>query len=103
MKKVAFIIALSVLLAHGVKAAEAISPKGQVVTLQDRIEIAAEDLPQAIKDTIDEKSETKDLTISKAYQVTDEEGNVIYEVKFGTGERSIEKKYDAEGKILVEE
>ncbi|QDH79421.1 hypothetical protein FKX85_10395 [Echinicola soli] len=103
MKRVAFIIALGALVSLGVEASEGISPKGSIVHLQDRIEIAPEDLPQAIKDTIDEKSETKDLTISKAYQVTDEEGNVIYEVKFGTGEQSITKKYDAEGKILVEE
>ncbi|GGF18034.1 hypothetical protein [Echinicola rosea] len=103
MKRVAFIIALGMMMSLEVKASVAISSEGSIVHLQDSLEIAPEDLPQAIKDTIDEKSETKDLTISKAYQVTDEEGNVIYKVKFGTGEQSIEKKYDAEGKILVEE
>ena len=94
---------MGAMVSFGVKASEPLSPEGPIVHLQDSIEIAPEDLPQAIKDTIDEKSDTKDLTISKAYQVTDKEGNVIYKVKFGVGSQSIERKYDAEGKILVEE
>lgn len=103
MKKVAFIIAMCFCAAMGVKASATEVTKVEIHKVQDKIEIAASDLPQVVKDAIEEDSETKDLSISNAYQVTDQNGEVTYEVKFGTGEQSITNTYDAEGKKLVEE
>ncbi len=103
MKKLALILALGVLTATGVQALPLTSPTAILQVAQDKVEISPEDLPQAVKDTIAESEETKDLTISKAYQKTDEEGKVTYKVKFGSEEDGITKKYDAEGNEIVEE
>ncbi len=103
MKKLALIFAFGVFTAAGVQALPLATPAAIVQVAQDKVEISPEDLPQAVKDAIAESEETKDLTISKAYQKTDEEGKVIYKVKFGTEEDGITKKYDAEGNEIVEE
>ncbi|MDN3668317.1 hypothetical protein QWY93_03110 [Echinicola jeungdonensis] len=103
MKKLVLIFAFGVFTAAGVQALPVNESPAFVQTVQDKVEISPEDLPQAVKDTIGESEETKELTISKAYQITDDEGKVIYKVKFGTEEEGITKKYDAEGNEIVEE
>ncbi|MBD8487742.1 hypothetical protein IFO69_03170 [Echinicola sp. CAU 1574] len=103
MKKLALIFALCAFTVAGAQASVLMPQLNVTKVIQDKIEIAPEDLPQAIKDTIVENDETKDLTISNAYQLTDAEGNVTYKVKFGMEEESITKEYDAEGNEIVEE
>ncbi|MDN3670518.1 hypothetical protein QWY93_14440 [Echinicola jeungdonensis] len=103
MKKIALIFALGVFSFAGIQAAPVVNSNFTVVQeIQDENEIAPEDLPQAVKDTIAEKDETKDQTIAKAFQLTDEAGNVEYKVVFGTEEEGLSKKYDAEGNEIVE-
>ncbi len=99
MKKIALIIALGAFTVAGVQAIENMETSVAVYQelAQDKAEIKPEDLPQAVKDTILESEDTKDLVISKAYQITDEEGNVHYKVVFGEDEDAVTKKYDAEG------
>jgi len=105
MKKLTLIIAFGVfaIVAVNVQASPTLIEEQTIQVLQDKVEISPEDLPQAIKDAIAENDEIKDLTISKAYQLTDDEGNVIYKVKFVDGENTITKKYDAEGNEIVKE
>ncbi|WP_460544813.1 hypothetical protein, partial [Echinicola sediminis] len=97
MKKLAIIIAFGAFTLLEVQASPVLLEERVSQVLQDKIEILPEDLPQAVKDSIEEGETTKDLTIYKAYQLTDDEGNVIYKVKFGEGEDIITKNYDAEG------
>lgn len=99
MKKIVLIIALGAFTIAGVQAIGNIDPSETmyVELAQDKAEIAPEDLPQPVKDTIEEGEDTRYLEISKAYQSTDEEGNVHYKVVFGEGDDAITKKYDAEG------
>ncbi len=103
MKKIALIFALGAFTFAGIQAAPVVKSNVALVQeVQDENEIKPEDLPQAVKDTIAEKEETKDQTIAKAYQITDEQGNVEYKVVFGTEEEGFSKKYDAEGNEIVE-
>lgn len=102
MKKLALVIALGTFAFAGVQAAPQISNLETVQTLQDRVKIEPEDLPQVVKDTILDSEETKSLTISEAYQVTDAEGTITYEVTFGVEEEALTKKYDSEGNEITE-
>jgi len=102
MKKLALVFALGTFVFAGVQAAPQISNTEIVQSQQGKVEIEPEDLPQAVKDTILDSEETKSLPISNAYQVTDAEGEVTYEVVFGVEEESITKTYDSEGKEIVD-
>ncbi|GAB3664962.1 hypothetical protein GCM10028791_40670 [Echinicola sediminis] len=102
MKKLALVFAFGVVTFAGVQAAPQISNTMVEQTLQGKVEIQPEDLPQAVKETILDSEETKTLPISKAYQVTDAEGEVTYEVTFGIEEEATTKTYDAEGKEIVD-
>ncbi|UCS95479.1 hypothetical protein KZP23_10915 [Echinicola marina] len=103
MKKYVFILAIGMLMSTGLQAMELFPTSAMELSAQDKVEIAPEDLPQPVKDAIADSDETKDWTISKVYQMTDDEGSVIYKVIFGEGEESITKKYDAEGKEIKED
>lgn len=103
MKKFAFIIVIGMLMSSGLQAMDFFTASVVELTDQDKVEISPEDLPQAVKDAISDSDETKDWTISKVYQMTDDEGSVIYKVMFGEGEDSVAKKYNAEGKEIKED
>ncbi|MDN3668932.1 hypothetical protein QWY93_06285 [Echinicola jeungdonensis] len=103
MKKLALVFALGAFTFAGVQAAPVFSNVAVIQTVEDKVEIEAENLPQAVKDTILGSEETKALAISKAYQITDAEGTLSYEVVFGMEEDALTKKYDAEGKEISEE
>jgi len=64
----------------------------------DKVEINEADLPQPVKDAIQNDFEVKGLEISKAYQVT-KENKLYYKIKFsgGTPGEEITRKYDATG------
>ncbi|WP_215225393.1 hypothetical protein [Echinicola shivajiensis] len=105
MKKLALVLALGTFTFAGVQASNILTnPEFDLVqTVQDnKEEIKAEDLPQAVKDTITESEETQSLSISKAYKTLNADGTVTYEVKFGMEEDSTTKKYDAEGNEIIE-
>ncbi|KEO74474.1 hypothetical protein [Anditalea andensis] len=103
MKKSIIIIAIS-LLAITVKA-QIISPTPTIIeqTSQDRVKINPADLPQAVKTTISEKAETKDLQMTEAYQITNEEGEIHYEVFFDNAGEILNKKYNAAGEAVKED
>ncbi|WP_186756187.1 hypothetical protein [Echinicola salinicaeni] len=103
MKKYVFILAIGMLISSGLQAMEILPTVNVELSDQDKVEILPEDLPQPVKDAIADSDETKDWTISKVYQMTDDEGSVIYKVMFGEGEESITKKYNAEGKEIKED
>ncbi|WP_215223080.1 hypothetical protein [Echinicola shivajiensis] len=103
MKKFAFIIVIGMLMASGLQAMDIFPASTVELSAQDKVEISPEDLPQPVKDAIADSDETKDWTISKVYQMTDDEGSVIYKVTFGEGEDSVTKKYNAQGKEIKED
>lgn len=103
MKKFAFIIVIGMLMSSGLQAMDIFPASNVELSAQDKVEISPEDLPQPVKDAIADSDETKDWTISKVYQMTDDEGSVIYKVMFGEGEDSVTKKYNAEGKEIKED
>ncbi|WP_186755769.1 hypothetical protein [Echinicola salinicaeni] len=105
MKKLALVLALGTFTFAGVQASNIpTDPEFNLVqSFQDKEEIKAEDLPQAVKDTITESEETQSLTITKAYKMLNIDGTVTYEVKFGMEEDAVTKKYDAEGNEIIEE
>ncbi len=72
---------------------------GYYLTSQEKVEIKAEDLPEAVRRTLTEDS-YKDWTVSKAYSVTDDKGTHYYEVALVKGEETATVKLDKEGKVL---
>ncbi|UCS94453.1 hypothetical protein KZP23_05345 [Echinicola marina] len=105
MKRLALVLALGTFAFAGVQASTIKTDNefNLVQIVQDKEEIKAEDLPQAVKDTITESEETQALTISKAYKMLNADGTVTYEVQFGMEEDAVTKKYDAEGNEIIEE
>jgi len=70
---------------------------------QDRIRIATDDLPEMVRRSIHEGDEVRDLRIAEAYQITNDEGELHYEVHFDRDGERVTKKYDAQGNEVRED
>ena len=70
---------------------------------QDRIGIATDDLPEMVRRSIHEGDEVRDLRIAEAYQVTNDEGELHYEIHFDRDGERVTKKYDAQGNEVRED
>lgn len=65
---------------------------------QERVKIEAETLPEAVKKAIQKDEKVKDLQIKEAYQISQPDGRIHYEVVFiPRGEEKVTKKYDQDG------
>ncbi|GGZ36823.1 hypothetical protein GCM10007049_32750 [Echinicola pacifica] len=64
-----------------------------------KVQIEPEELPQKVKESILDNEEVKMLPVSEAFKVTDQQGEVSYEVQFGM-EETVIKTYDEEGNEL---
>jgi len=104
MKKLLLVFAISAFGLIGLQA-QTVSPPTTAVeqTSQDRVKISPNDIPQAVKTTISEKADTKDLRITEAYQITNAEGELHYEVYFDNEDKVLTKKYDSAGKEVKED
>jgi len=104
MKKLLLVFAISAFGLIGLQA-QTVTPPATAVeqTSQDRVKISPNDIPQAVKTTISEKADTKDLRITEAYQITNTEGDLHYEVHFDKEGEVWTKKYDTAGKEVKEE
>ncbi|MBT0813078.1 hypothetical protein KIH41_17450 [Litoribacter ruber] len=63
---------------------------------QETTRVAPENLPQPVKDAIDNDMEDKDARIVSANQRT-KDGQMMYEVTFQKEDKTWTKKYDAQG------
>lgn len=70
---------------------------------QEKVKIEADALPDAVKSTIAADETVKALPIAEAYQITQLDGTFHFEVIFDDGtEEKLTKKYDQEGKEIVD-
>ena len=69
-----------------------------VVLEQVKKEVAQENLPEAIQ--VDVAENYSDASFKAAYELTDAEGLVVYEVHLVKNENNIELRYNADGEIL---
>ncbi|QDH78603.1 hypothetical protein FKX85_05980 [Echinicola soli] len=67
-----------------------------------REEISPEDLPKKVVQAVLDSEETNGRVVSKVFKVTESDGTVHYEIKFGTEEESLIKKYDEKGKEITD-
>jgi predicted Co/Zn/Cd cation transporter (cation efflux family) len=104
MKKLLLVFAISAFGLVGLQA-QTVTPPATAVeqTSQDRVKISPNDIPQAVKTTISEKADTQDLRITEAYQVTNAEGELHYEVHFDKEGEVVTKKYNAAGEEIKED
>ncbi|MBS9524889.1 hypothetical protein KIH41_11735 [Litoribacter ruber] len=104
MKKGLLVLALCGFAFVGVQAQTTTPPtEPQTEINQDRVKIAPDDLPQAVRNSISEKDDVRDLRITEAYQVTNMEGELHYEVHFDKAGEAVTKKYDAQGNEVRED
>jgi hypothetical protein len=96
MKKLFFISAAALLSASAIAAPVYSINSSRMEVVQEKKEIKAADLPQAVKDTIE--SDYKEWTISKAYvfETTSE-----YEVEFTKEGQTKTIKFDKDGNVLA--
>ena len=66
----------------------------------DAVEINYDDLPAAVKQTIESDSYA-DWNVDKVYKVTDSDSSVYYKVEFSSGDQKKVVKFDANGKMLT--
>jgi hypothetical protein len=104
MKKLLLVFAISAFGLVGLQA-QTVTPPATAVeqTSQDRVKISPNDIPQAVKTTISEKADTQDLRITEAYQITNAEGELHYEVHFDKEGEVVTKKYNASGEEVKED
>jgi hypothetical protein len=104
MKKILLVFAISAVGLVGLQA-QTVTPPATAVeqTSQDRVKISPNDIPQAVKTTISDKADTKDLRITEAYQITNAEGELHYEVHFDKEGEVISKKYNTAGEEVKED
>ncbi len=67
---------------------------------QDRVRIEADSLPEMVRTSISDNQELASLQITEAYEVTDADGEVHYEVMFLKEDETLTKKFDSEGKEI---
>lgn len=103
MKKMMLILAMG---AFGFASTQAMASPLAPISVEryyqdDKVEIDEADLPQAVKDAIDNNTQLADLEISKAYQVT-KDNELFYKVKFDGGVfgEEITKKFNAAGEEI---
>lgn len=104
MKKLLLVFAISAFSLLGLQA-QTVPPTTTATeqTSQDRVKISPNDIPQAVKTTIADKADTQDLRITEAYQVTNADGDLHYEVHFDKNGEVLTKKYNAAGEEVKEE
>src|SRR5690554_7930463 len=98
MKKMMLILAMG---AFGFATTQAMASPMTPISVEkyyqdDKVEIDAADLPQAVKDAIENDTQLSNLEISEAYQVT-KDNELFYKVKFDGGVfgEEITKKFNA--------
>jgi hemolysin activation/secretion protein len=67
---------------------------------EEAIQIDPMQLPQPVKDSIQNNSEIATLDISEAWQVVKDDGTPYFKVKFDNGGEEMVKKFDADGKEI---
>jgi hypothetical protein len=104
MKKGLLVLALCAFAFTGLQAQTTPPMEEQQTEIsQDRVRVAPDDLPQAVRNSISEKEDVRDLRIAEAYQITNEEGELHYEVHFDKEGERVSKKYDAQGNEVRED
>ncbi|WP_157492909.1 hypothetical protein [Echinicola pacifica] len=100
MKSLALIIAMGSLSFATTQANTIVEKEPITYRAQDsKVQIEPEELPQKVKESILDNEEVKMLPVSEAFKVTDQQGEVSYEVQFGM-EETVIKTYDEEGNEL---
>jgi len=103
MKKILLVFAISAFSLVGLHAQTTPPATAVEQTSQDRVKISPNDIPQAVKTTISDKADTKDLRITEAYQITNAEGELHYEVHFDKEGEVVSKKYNTSGEEVKED
>jgi len=97
MKKLMLICALGTFGMASVQAAPLGLQENPVeIFQQETTRVAPENLPQPVRDAIENHTEDKDARIVSANQRT-QDGQMMYEVTFQKDDRTWTKKYDAQG------
>ncbi|PRY87415.1 hypothetical protein [Mongoliibacter ruber] len=65
---------------------------------KDKVKIEKDKLPQRVQDAIKNDRQTGEATIKEAWQMTGDDGQVYYAIKFDHNGNEMSKKYDAMGK-----
>lgn len=69
---------------------------------QEKVKLDPQHLPDAVKSSIQNDEAIKNLTITEAWQIIEEDGTTFFKVKFDNAGEVIAKKYDPEGKEIKE-
>jgi uncharacterized membrane protein YkoI len=96
MKKLMLICALGAFGFATVNAAPVVVNDATEIFQQETTRVAPENLPQPVRDAIENDTEDKDARIVSANQRT-KDGQMMYEVTFQKDDRTYTKKYDAQG------
>ena len=70
------------------------------MTKQDKVKLDPEQLPEAVKMSISANETIADLTITEAWQITDEKGATHFKIKFDNAGEEMVKKFDIKGKEI---
>lgn len=74
-----------------------------ILQQQEKVKIEADALPDAVKTTISSDETVNEFTIAEAFKIAQLDGTFHYEVVFDNGtEEKLTKKYDQEGKEIIE-
>jgi hypothetical protein len=73
-----------------------------VMMKQDKVKLDPEQLPSAVKTSIAADETIADLTITEAWQITDEKGETHFKIKFDNLGKELVKKFDINGKEIKE-
>ncbi|MFD2202478.1 hypothetical protein [Shivajiella indica] len=69
---------------------------------QEKVQLDPNHLPEKVKNTIENNEEIKDLPITQAWQIIEEDGTSHFKVKFDIGGEELIKIYDPEGKEIID-
>lgn len=70
---------------------------------QEKVKLDPELLPEAVKKSIASDEMIADLTITEAWQITDEKGSTHFKIKFDDAGVELVKKYDLNGKEIKDQ
>ncbi|MFC0264631.1 hypothetical protein [Fontibacter flavus] len=72
----------------------------EMIIDQEKVKLDPNHLPDPVKNAIQNDATIKELTITEAWQIIEEDGTTHFKVKFDKAGEIIAKKYDPEGKEI---
>ena len=102
MKKLMISMAVAVIAAFSftdVSAKNTAKPATEVRTVQDKVEVKPEDLPEAVKATL-AASPYNEWKVEKAYSVPGANDTMYFEISLSNGNDTSTVKLDKDGKVV---